>query len=88
MIDSGATGNFITRKYTKRQKHPIRDKQQPYRLIILDGILFRRNGEINQKTILLSVTFQKYYCEMIFDIVDIANYNIIFEIFWLKKYKL
>ena len=83
MIDSGATENFITRKYTKRQKYPIRDKEQSYKLIILDSILFGGNREINQKTILLSVIFQKYYCKIIFDVVDMANYNIIFEIFWL-----
>ena len=56
-------------------------------MIILDGILFRRNKKINQKTILLPVAFQKYYCKIVFNVINIANYDIIFEIFWLKKYK-
>ena len=30
--------------------------------------------------------FQKYYKKMMFDIVDMINYNIILEILQLKKY--
>ena len=47
MIDSGITGNFITKKYIKKQKYPIWDKQRLYKLIILDGTLFGRNKKIN-----------------------------------------
>ena len=32
--------------------------------------------------------FQKYYKELIFNIIDIINYNIVLEILWLKKYNL
>ena len=49
--------------------------------MILDDILFKKNRKIDQKTILLPVAFQKYYYKIIFNIVDIANYNIIFKIF-------
>ena len=32
------------------------------------------------------MAFQRYYCEIIFNIIDIANHDIVFGIFWLKKY--
>ena len=54
-------------------------------MIILNSILFEKNKKINQKTILLSVIFQKYYYKIIFDVVDMANYNIIFGIFDYKN---
>ena len=56
-------------------------------MITLNGTLFKENREINQETILLSVAFQKYYCEIVFDVVDMANYNIVLGILWLKKYR-
>ena len=55
-------------------------------MIILNGTLFEKNRKINQKTILLPIIFQKYYCKIIFNVIDITNHNIIFGIFWLKKH--
>ena len=43
IIDLGATENFIIRKYIKKQKYSIWDKEQLYKLIILNSILFEEN---------------------------------------------
>ena len=55
-------------------------------MIILDGILFRENKKINQEIILLLLVFQKNYYKIIFNIIDIVDYNIIFK-FLAKKYR-
>ena len=44
MIDFGATGNFMTKKYIKTRRHLIQDKKQSYRLVSLDNILLRNNN--------------------------------------------
>ena len=31
------------------------------------------------------MVFQKYYEELVFNVINIANYNIILRILWLKK---
>ena len=50
--------------------------------------LGNNSGQISTETILLSVIFQKYYKKLIFDIINIASYNIVLEVLWLKKYNL
>ena len=34
------------------------------------------------------MVFQKYYEELMFDIIDMTNYNIVLEVLWLKKHNL
>ena len=38
------------------------------------------------KTIPLFMVFQKYYKELMFDVINIVSYNIVLEILWLRKY--
>ena len=44
MIDFGATGNFITKKYTKIKKYSTQDKKQFYKLINLNNISLRNDS--------------------------------------------
>ena len=81
MIDSGTTGNFMIKRYAKNKKYSIQDKQQSYRLVSLNDILLGNDsGWISTETISLPVIFQKYYEELMFDIVDMASYNIVLGI--------
>ena len=87
MIDSGATGNFIIKQYARDKRHPIREKEQPYGLVNLNGTSLGKNkGWINQETIPLPVAFQKHHKELVFDVVDIASHNIILGVPWLRKH--
>ena len=44
-------------------------------------MLFKNsNNWINEKIILLSVIFQKYYKKLVFNIINITNYDIVLEI--------
>ena len=87
MIDSGAIENFITKKYIENRKYLTQIKQYLYGLISLNNISLRNNQrQINKKIIFLSVVFQKYHEELIFDVINIINYNIILRILWLRKY--
>ena len=77
----------MIKKYTRNKKYFTKNKKQLYRLVSLNSMLFGNNsGQINKETILLSVIFQKYYEELIFDVVNMANHNIVLEISWLKKH--
>ena len=89
MIDSDIIENFIIKKYTEIKKYSIQNKKQSYGLVSLDSTsLGNNNRQINTETILLSVAFQKYHKKLVFDIINIANYNIVLGISWLKKYNL
>ena len=87
MIDLDITENFMTQRYTESKKHFIQDKKQSYRLVSLDNILFRNNSKwINIEIIPLPMIFQKYYKELMFNIIDIVSHNIVLRILWLKKH--
>ena len=44
MIDSGATENFIIKKYIKIKKHSTQNKKQSYGLVSLNNILLENNN--------------------------------------------
>ena len=81
MIDSNIIGNFITKNYVETKKYLIQDKKQFYKLVNLNNILFGNNSRwISTETILLPIVFQKHYKELVFNIINIINYNIILGI--------
>ena len=87
IINLDATENFITKKYMKNKKHFIQNKKYFYRLIGLNNMFLDNNQrQISNETILLLVIFQKYYKKLIFNVINMANYNIILEILQLKKH--
>jgi predicted ribosome-associated RNA-binding protein Tma20 len=70
MIDSGATGNFLSHKFTSSNDLAIQKKKAPYELIVIDGSpLSTKDGRVDRETIPLLVAIQKHYKELTFDIV-------------------
>ena len=51
-------------------------------LFIADGLILEI---INQRIKLLLFAIQQYYKEFFLEIINIITYNIILEIFWLKR---
>ena len=54
MINSRATGNFISETYARMRKVIVVDKKEPYQLQIADG-LDLSSGNVNRETIPLDV---------------------------------
>jgi hypothetical protein len=43
MLDSGATGNFMTQRIASEQGYQLRRKTEPYELMVVDGELISTN---------------------------------------------
>ena len=84
MIDSGATGNFMSETYARMRKVTVVDKKEPYQLQMADGSDLS-SGNVNKETIPLDVAIQQHHEEITFDVVRVANHCIILGIPWLKK---
>ena len=77
----------MTKEYTESKKYSIQNKEQLYKLVNLNNIFFNNDQRwISKGIILLLVVFQKYCKELIFDIINIINYNIVLKVLWFKKY--
>jgi predicted aspartyl protease len=56
MIDSGATGNFMTRALVKKEGYSTQKKSDAYNLVIVDGnSLLDKNERVNKETKSLSI---------------------------------
>ena len=84
MIDSGATGNFMSDVLARVRKVPTVDKREPYQLQMADGSNLS-SGDVNRETIPLDVAYQRHHEEITFDVVRMANHHIILGAPWLRK---
>ena len=76
MIDSGATGNFISKDLVRSADLPTRKKKQQYDLQIADGSTLS-TGRVDEETTSLPVTIQRHHKEITFDVIRIATYYVI-----------
>ena len=84
MIDSRATGNFISNVLAQVQKVPTVDKREPYQLQMADGSNLS-SGDVNRETIPLDIAYQRHHKEITFNVVRMANHHIILGAPWLRK---
>lgn len=85
MIDSGATGNFVSRDLVRSVDLPTRRKEDQYDLQMADGSTLS-TGRIDEETYSLPVTIQRHHEELTFDVVGMATHYIILGMPWLKKH--
>lgn len=88
MIDSGATGNFITMKAADRHGLQLQQKDEPYPLRVVDGEPISTNGGmVTEETVLSEMVMLDGHKEEIqFDIVYMDNHACILGVPWLKKH--
>jgi hypothetical protein len=88
MIDSGATGNFMTAKLAASRKFRLHEKEKPQPLLVVDGTPISSNGGmITHETVPIEVIMQGGHKESIqFDIVQMDNHACILGVPWLKKH--
>ena len=85
MIDSGATGNFISKYLVRSRGLPTRKKKQQYDLQMADGSKLS-TGRIDEETFSLPVAIQRHHEEITFDVVGMATHHVILGMPWLKKH--
>ena len=78
MIDSGATGNFISERLVSSAGLSTKRKRYSYQLQVVDGSDLLEG--VGEETPFLSVIIQRHYEEIAFDIVRIATHDIVLGI--------
>ena len=86
MIDSGANGNFMSRKFATNHRIPGLPKERSYQLTVVDGTpLNQDEGMVKEKTLpLKSQIHGKNLGRITFDLVSIPH-KVILGIPWLEK---
>ena len=86
MINSGATGNFMSESFARRNKVPVQGKRDPYQLTVVDRTpLSKDKGQVTKETksLRLSVHGTTIRTEE-FDLVRILH-KVILGLPWLEK---
>jgi len=83
MIDSGASGNFISKRLVDKYGIATRKKKKGYELIAVDGSPL---PNVDNETILLPMAVQQHYEEVVLDIVEMARHDIVLGTPWLKQH--
>ena len=86
IIDSGATGNFMSRKFATNHRIPGLPKERLYQLTVVDGTpLNQDEGMMKEETLLLmSQIHGKDLGRTTFDLMSIPH-EVILGIPWLEK---
>ena len=86
MIDSGATKNFMSKKFATNHRIPGLPKERPYQFTVVDGTpLNQDEGMVKKETLLLiSQIHKKDLGRITFDLVSIPH-EVILGIPWLEK---
>jgi RNase H-like domain found in reverse transcriptase/Reverse transcriptase (RNA-dependent DNA polymerase)/Integrase zinc binding domain/Aspartyl protease/Chromo (CHRromatin Organisation MOdifier) domain len=86
MIDSGATGNFISAEWVRQNQVHLQRKRKPYYLTVADGSEMPTNdGRVALETEPLRVVSQQHHMTIAFDVVRLANHDIILGMPWLRQ---
>ncbi|KFY26276.1 hypothetical protein V491_01375, partial [Pseudogymnoascus sp. VKM F-3775] len=87
MIDSGATGDFMTQKLAKKQGFRMQLKSNPYPLNVIDGEpISGNNGMVTYETAPLEMVLNGHKETIQFDIVHMDNFACILGMPWLTKH--
>ena len=84
MIDSGATGTFISSRLVEKFGITTRKKQDDYELSVVDGS--QLETRVDKETEPLPVAIQQHHEELTFDVVPMASHDIILGMPWLKTH--
>ena len=88
MIDSGATGNFISSSFIAQHKIPTKLKNIPIPLFVIDGTPISSGGKITHSTMVMKVETlppSKHFEPLSFDIISMKH-EVILGLPWLQKH--
>jgi hypothetical protein len=85
LVDSGATGSFITNKLITKYQIPTRKKARPVRLTVVDG-RETSAGLVTHETVPLPVRIGDHVEQLAFDITDLGPHAAILGLPWLERH--
>jgi len=86
MIDSGATGNFISTRYVTSQHLNWKLKRNPYRLTLADGSpVSQEGGWVRKEVYLPELSFGKHQEPITLDTISM-DHDLILGMPWLRKH--
>ena len=86
LIDSGATGVYISPDFVDRIQQPTFLKKEPYRLLLVDGTPMTHNkGWVHHETRRLGLEIEGHLKYLKFDMMKLVSEDIILELSWLRK---
>jgi hypothetical protein len=85
MLDSGATGNFISPKALSRLQLQKQQKKQKYSLRLIDGTEIG-SGMVTHETTKVLMKLDEHYEYINFDITDTGSDDIVLGIPWLRMH--
>ena len=83
MIDSGASGNFISTSTVNRFGLATQSKEHGYELVAVDGSAL---PGVSEETVPLQLVTQRHHEDIIFDVVEMANHHIVLGMPWLRQH--
>ena len=88
MIDSGATGNYVSTRYAQQKHIRLRQKESSYGLTLADGQPVSQNqGKVSRETDPLGLSIGRHHEKIVLDLVDIKH-DVILGIPWLEYHDL
>nr|POF20557.1 retrotransposon-like protein 1 [Quercus suber] len=83
MIDSGASGNFISTSTVNRFGLATQSKEHGYELVAVDGSAL---PGVLEETVPLQLVTQRHHEDIILDVVEMANHHIVLGMPWLRQH--
>ena len=83
MIDSGASGNFISTSTVNRFGLATQSKEHGYELVAIDGLAL---PGVSEETVPLQLVTQRHHEDIILDVVEMANHHIVLGMPWLRQH--
>ncbi|CAD0055203.1 unnamed protein product [Aureobasidium pullulans] len=83
MIDSGASGNFISTSTVNRFGLATQSKEHGYELVAVDGSAL---PGVSEETVPLQLVTQRHHEDIIFDVVEMTNHHIVLGMPWLRQH--
>ena len=75
MVDSGATGNFVSERVVSRTDLPTRQKDDPYDLSAINGEALTEG--VTTETLPLQVAIQHHHEKLVFDVTRMAIHDVV-----------
>ena len=86
LIDSGATGVYISPEFVKKIQQPTFLKKEPYRLLLVDGMpMIHNKGWVHHETRKLGLGIKGHLEYLKFDVTKLASEDAILGLPWLRK---
>ena len=84
LLDTGAARSYISTQAVKKADIESRNKENPYQLANASGETMK--GWVEKETVQTQIAIQQHRETISFDVYDMASYNIILGLPWLKKH--